>query len=65
MLATLSTGAEVVYDDASRGKLSEADRQIDVSVRSCVERPSIALSSSRVNGSKGRRDFLRITAFSF
>jgi hypothetical protein len=36
MLTTLSTGAEVVYDDAIRGRLSEADRQIDVSVRSRV-----------------------------
>ena len=34
MLDTLSPDAEVVYDDAIRGTLSEADRQIDVSVRS-------------------------------
>jgi hypothetical protein len=37
MPTTLSTGAEVVYDDAVRGKLSEVDRQIDVSVRSLVD----------------------------
>ena len=34
MLATLSPGAEVVYNDSIRGTLSETDRQIDVSIRS-------------------------------
>jgi hypothetical protein len=34
MLATLSPNAHVVYNDSIRGKLSQADRQIDVSIRS-------------------------------
>ncbi len=37
MLATLSPQAGVVYNDSIRGKLSETDRQIDVSVRSQVD----------------------------
>lgn len=34
MIATLSPGAQVVYNDSIRGRLSETDRQIDVSIRS-------------------------------
>jgi Restriction endonuclease len=34
MLATLSPNAHVVYNDSIRGKLSQTDRQIDVSIRS-------------------------------
>jgi hypothetical protein len=33
MIVTLSPGREVGYNESIRGKLSEADRQIDVPIR--------------------------------
>jgi hypothetical protein len=55
MIATLNSGAQVVYDDNIRGRFSDTDRQIDVSIRSQAGSECLAIVQCRdYKGAKRR-----------